>query len=771
MSAKEDVAINCNSKPPPAGKEQRKRRRILLACRTCRARKQRCDGSQPTCQHCAVQNLDCHYESASQKADVTRLYVHNLLKRIDHLEEELSGARPAKRRGDVASLASEEPDSTLPTSKLHGTRPAQHGQSPQHTPLLGLRQPHDAVARGTLTELELEQAVPKPAYPTPETVEPPTQGYLGAANTLTFCQAVLEQDDLLEQHQDLSSSPTPRRPATASQSTPRIHSISLGDLADSWPQRYLGDHLVDCYMELCYPQYPFMHGPTFKRRYESMWTSRERQTDAWIATVNTIFALGCQFSPNISPELGEEFFKKATSLIKFEILGVCTLESLQALVLMSLYLQSSANLNHSWNVIGLAIRQAQSLGLHLQKTYQRSRTPLVREVQKRIWTACYVLDSVSAMMLGRPPMISPDAFALIEGITLLDDDQIPNGRALPPSSPTSPTAGAEAAERLDNTGEEPRVMAFFAATIRQCGFMREVVKVYDLRTEHSRVLDIDDRFCQWMANFPPHLHPSNTSDTDKRFWQQRVVLTSRFLNLRILFHRPCVMQISSVGKTVTPFEPIRGAANEKLATLRAEVCINAAIEQIQHISRSYKRGLQSAWWYDLNYIFSATSILLATQIAQQHCNRSYSHYVKLAEDVIRGMQQTGKSMAGRYLEMLEQLQRHLAYKTSPAVLQRGAHSQPSRTASPSRRNPLHGSRGVTENGNSGCDPIRDLVDEDLEGNLAICDPDLPEPIRDEDVSSLFASSSFPWNIDLDSFLLDDNTLDNILDPTDFDAIV
>jgi hypothetical protein len=70
--------------------------------------------------------------------------------------------------------------------------------------------------------------------------------------------------------------------------------------------------------------------------------------------------------------------------------------------------------------------------------------------------------------------------------------------------------------------------------------------------------------------------------------------------MRILFHRPCVLQVPSVGNAPTPYEPIRGAVNEALAALRTEVCVNAAIEQIQHISRSYKQGLNSAWWYDLN---------------------------------------------------------------------------------------------------------------------------------------------------------------------------
>jgi hypothetical protein len=133
------------------------------------------------------------------------------------------------------------------------------------------------------------------------------------------------------------------------------------------------------------------------------------------------------------------------------------------------------------------------------------------------------------MMLGRPPMIPPDACAWIEAIALLDDDQIPTGRALQFPSLDLRTNDAKLKDQLSNTSSEegPREMAFFLATIRQCEFMREVVKVYDRCSDHSLILEIDDRLCQWMANCPSHLHLSNPLGTNKKFWQQRVVLTSR----------------------------------------------------------------------------------------------------------------------------------------------------------------------------------------------------------------------------------------------------
>lgn len=496
-----------------SARKRRKRKRVLLACTTCRARKQRCDGMQPKCSHCTQQKVACSYESASQKADVSQLYVHNLLQRISQLEGELSHKR-----------ANSETSSPIPQTTRNDVEPRSLTGHVTHTHPISI--PGNYPRLAAVTDY-LEEVHGEHGPLTPDTTDDPTQGYLGAPSTLTFIRTVIE-DGCQQDHnqQEASISKRSRMTTGGHKTCPHHLHVDLSNAIDFWPQRHLGDHLVDCYMELCYPQYPFLHGPTFRKRYESIWTARKPQSNLWAATVNIVFALGCQFSPTMSPDLGNEFFMKAKSLISLDILiGSATLEKLQTIVLMSLYLQSSANLNDSWNAIGLAVRVSQSLGLHLRRNYASTWTVLARETRKRAWWACYVLDSASSIMLGRPQVIPDDSFASVDLPACADDEVISDSSTAGSCSATSQDPADTPAGFFNNT--KMSQMTFFVATIYLCQFMREVTKAYDDPLDHSRILDIDDRLCRWYARLPSYLQYDSKCEMETQFSRQNEVLASR----------------------------------------------------------------------------------------------------------------------------------------------------------------------------------------------------------------------------------------------------
>jgi hypothetical protein len=64
-----------------------------------------------------------------------------------------------------------------------------------------------------------------------------------------------------------------------------------------------------------------------------------------------------------------------------------------------------------------------------------------------------------------------------------------------------------------------------------------------------------------------------------------------------------------------------------------------------------------------------------------------------------------------------------------------------------------------------------VAEDELGGSQTIAVPDPAEAMHDGDVNSLFANSSFPWNLELDSLLLDDDTFNRFLDPRNVDAFV
>ncbi|KAI1045989.1 hypothetical protein LB505_013872 [Fusarium chuoi] len=71
-----------------------------------------------------------------------------------------------------------------------------------------------------------------------------------------------------------------------------------------------------------------------------------------------------------------------------------SLELVQCLLVTSQYLQSTYNPHQTWMVIGSAIRMAQGLGLHLPETSANRPDPGERELLRRIWYGCVLMDRI-----------------------------------------------------------------------------------------------------------------------------------------------------------------------------------------------------------------------------------------------------------------------------------------------------------------------------------------------------------------------------------------
>lgn len=128
------------------------------------------------------------------------------------------------------------------------------------------------------------------------------------------------------------------------------------------------------------------------------------------STLNVIFALGCQFSILVPAQaktaMAHDFYQRSRLVYNYELLDSMSVPAVQMLLLTGVYLQSAQNANRCWNVIGLAIRAAQGLGLHVETGRSRRLCQADREIRRRIWHCCLVLDRLLSMTFGRPVMIS-----------------------------------------------------------------------------------------------------------------------------------------------------------------------------------------------------------------------------------------------------------------------------------------------------------------------------------------------------------------------------
>jgi hypothetical protein len=165
------------------------------------------------------------------------------------------------------------------------------------------------------------------------------------------------------------------------------------------PFRRNADNYLRCFWNFVHPLFPVLHKPSFTARYESLWESQSPVDESdenvtFIPTLNLAFALGCQFSDLVPAEkkvkAAAAFYGRSRSLLLYDILGSMQVTVVQWLLLSAIYLQSTSLATTCWTSVGLAIRLAQNLGLHLEPSVVECQVD--REMRRRVWHTCVVLD-------------------------------------------------------------------------------------------------------------------------------------------------------------------------------------------------------------------------------------------------------------------------------------------------------------------------------------------------------------------------------------------
>lgn len=154
---------------------------------------------------------------------------------------------------------------------------------------------------------------------------------------------------------------------------------------------------------------------------------------SWLGLLNSILTMSIFTSGSWSSTATERgakaevFFTRAKSLCLDQMLSGSSLETVQAMLLMSQYLQGTHRSVMTWNMHGIAVKAAFQLGLH-SPTSMKAYSPHERETRNRTWFGCVMLDRTLSMTFGRPPAI-PESYIRTplpkphSGISILPDSE------------------------------------------------------------------------------------------------------------------------------------------------------------------------------------------------------------------------------------------------------------------------------------------------------------------------------------------------------------
>ncbi|CAG8544342.1 4271_t:CDS:2 [Paraglomus occultum] len=180
---------------------------------------------------------------------------------------------------------------------------------------------------------------------------------------------------------------------------------------DSYPPSDIIDHLSLCFFNHMINHTPMFHEPTLRFRL------RTRKASPFL--VWALCAVAARYSdlPGIAKDpphsAGDVFAERAISYMA-ESFDDPNVENVQAILLLCLHSFGSAKGPRSWMYIAMAVRMAQALGMHKEfadvscmyaKKGNSHQAFIYREIRRRVFWVCFVIDRFSACALGRPTII------------------------------------------------------------------------------------------------------------------------------------------------------------------------------------------------------------------------------------------------------------------------------------------------------------------------------------------------------------------------------
>ncbi|KAL0939983.1 C6 zinc finger domain protein [Colletotrichum truncatum] len=359
-------------------------------------------------------------------------------------------------------------------------------------------------------------------------------------------------------------------------------------------------------------------------------TSRLRTDTGFVCLALAVFALGshwtCLAKPkstnsNSVPEdldPGRGFYNQARILMADLIDRPC-LRSVQAAFVLGVYLMPTSAISASYVYMGLALRKALAIGLHLEPD-EPSQSEDEKEMRRRLWWSIYSLERTVTIKLNRPRSINQDIITA----------RLP--RPLPRDS----------SQKFDNVQHQVA--------------NAQLVQILDRLSEpaQSELMRLEKELKDWKRSLPESLKLQNT---DPKSPSYRAVF---HLHLNYHFAWIDMGKVSVVtlvrARLRTVFCPDEEAPQISTDVEKAaEACIKAAKKMLALFEGLSQSGNMARFSFtDLQGCSIATIIVLLSGILER--DSGYEGRVAFGLDCLRRMAGGGNSTASMGVRFVEALQ-------------------------------------------------------------------------------------------------------------------
>ncbi|MCJ1479485.1 hypothetical protein MMC13_008171 [Lambiella insularis] len=615
-----------SSQDTKSAHSMQKRRRVTRACDECRRKKIKCDGKQP-CTHCTVYSYECTYDQPSnRRRNPAPQYIEAIENRLHQAEALLKTVLPDVNLNDPNFANAIPHNLQRPASSTFrtqgGTTAGPKGAS--------------ATAASTCGDAENDSLLESMVRRT-GTLDLDDRGnwdYHGHSSGLIFLRRMKEQfGDLMGQAEGhgstfLQTRPEARvidSPSSAIASPMSCNIPNVQALPDKACGLMLSQNALDDACALM----RFVHQPTyyamFNRIYDTPPEQYGNEENKNLPLVYAVMAVGSLFGKTEKSKLELEGYESATdqgfkyfraSRQLMDIADCRDLPSLQAIIFLTMFLQSAARLGTCYTYIGVALNSAIRMGLH--RSFTTAFNPIELETRKRVFWQIRKMDFYVAALLGLPLMLSEDDIDQDEPLEI-DDEYITIDEVLP---------------------MPPGQISLFAATnahTKLTVILQKVVKyIYPLKgsgrgpeqsstayvVSHAKIREIEHDLQLWMEKLPMDLRPSGSETPELARVQQ--LLRLAYAHVQMILYRPFlhyVTQSYHTGKV------------DKRSYACAAACVSVS-RNIVHITAEMKRRglLIGAYWFTMYTTFFA--ILALAFFVLENPNSNTTH--DILRDALEG---------------------------------------------------------------------------------------------------------------------------------------
>ena len=394
--AQADVEDHEPSTPPPSYK----RRRIALACTSCRNRKSRCNGSRPSCSLCIELGFECEYQQPAPHNIRNAQPAPGYDERLRAIEETLrllvrqkvtyasDAAQPVRSHHDHDSLNTEA------CSSIQELRQASNDDED-----IAILDADDSLQQHAEDSVDGMAAITDP--------EDTESRFFGPSSNIALLRHISDATSATMKAIGQSRQPGngANQPIVSRVASPiTTHFSETSPIARqhinirSLPAENRALHLIKLFFSDTGMLFPYIHEQEIVRTYSAARRSRFTVVSrSWLCLINVIFAFATYISakPDQSAEKNaaesEVFIERAQALAAEIDMKSASLETVQCLLLMAQYRQGTQRSDQAWNLHGSAVRAAIQLGLH-SRTAALGLSPVEAEKRKRTWFGCMILD-------------------------------------------------------------------------------------------------------------------------------------------------------------------------------------------------------------------------------------------------------------------------------------------------------------------------------------------------------------------------------------------